>query len=214
MVESRWGVIDCDGDHAKIQDVKSDESSMSGSDAPITYAVSDESEESDFDESSIYISQTPVETTNQIEITSGEDIVNGTYRQLLFPADNHESESIYIHNLGPFLIPQPNNEQYYDVCLYKKWGYGDKMRWCIGLVPVIHSDATNVSGRKWDFDRVYIYYWMEVSLFPSCGSATDDDRTLFRREWSACHGMRPVPSVREAKKSSGWLFKLASLLSF
>ena len=32
-------------------------------------------------------------------------------------------------------------------------------------------------------------YWMEVSSFD------EDDLSLFRNGWNACHGARPVPAV-------------------
>ncbi|KAL3796894.1 hypothetical protein HJC23_008847 [Cyclotella cryptica] len=178
----------------------------------------------------------------QIQISdAGDKIVNGTYQQCLMyrrnsshhrvSSDNNiqarhgrlvTPDSIYVHTSGPFLLPQNHvSNIYYDLCLYKKWGYGDKIRWCIGLVPCTvnhdhHEDesvATWNTPREWNFDRSYIYYWMEVSVLSAC-SANSTRITIEehaatvplggKQDWSACHGIRPVPCLREVEQHRWW----------
>ena len=76
-----------------------------------------------------------------IEITSsGEPLVNGIYHHHHSTTSNSSSSSIYIHSSGPFHIHQ----QQYDICIFPKV-YGDKFRWCIGLVPctAVQHDGNN-----------------------------------------------------------------------
>ena len=218
VIQSKWGVVDVD--------VISDSNTESSSDVPIVNAVSTESDE-DVD----YVSLgEEVSTTNdddvvgihyvditmrnhsedegpqrRLEINCGEAIVNGIYeeKRLPYDIDNSTSSSIFVNSSGPYLI----RHQYHNICLFKKEGYGDKFRWCLGLVPITRTshdiNAANNTTTKWDFHRAYIYYWMEMSCF-------DDNLylALFRNEWNACHGVRPVPALKDmsVEESGGWLW--------
>jgi len=84
---------------------------------------------------------TTTTAAQSIEITSsGESLVNGIYHHSTTTTSNSSStitssnsstsSNVYIHSSGPFHIHQQN----YDVCLFPKV-YGDKFRWCVGLVP-------------------------------------------------------------------------------
>ena len=221
VIQSRWGVVDVD--------VISDSNTESSSDVPIVNAVSTESDE-DVDGVSL---REEVSTTNddvvgidcvdtinhedegserRFEINCGEAIVNGIYeeKRLSHDIDNNTSSSIFVNSSGPYLI----RHQYHNICLFKKEGYGDKFRWCLALVPITHTShdihATTSTIMEWDFHRAYIYYWMEMSCF--------NDNIylgLFRNEWNACHGVRPVPALKDmsVEESGGWLWsKLKSIL--
>ena len=123
---------------------------------------------------------------------AGDVIVNGTYRLLLphsalaTTLECRRSRSmptgpIYVHEDGPFDVQGDLHE----VCIFRREGYGDKARWCIGLVPRRRADCANRSNNDdvddaeddvewrrrqcdrggcggWDFALAYIYYWMEV----------------------------------------------------
>jgi hypothetical protein len=230
MVERRWGVVDVDDDDSSI--------------VPIGRVVSQESEgeEEDSRENNVdYNIKTNVnvnldgslfqgQSQQQIQVSSsGEDIVNGIYQQCFLSnqrlrGNDHSLHIIYVHTSGPFHICN----RLHDVCVFRKDGYGDKFRWCIGLVPcAIHNKVNDVDKmqrnadeesskcqKTWEIDRAYIYYWMEVSyntftaasscLVNSCHN--DDDTILFMsKEWHACHGMRPTPSVKEITgQRGGW----------
>ena len=73
---------------------------------------------------------------------AGDVIVNGTYRALLphsaivTTLDRRRARSmptgpIHVHADGPFDV----QGDLHDVCMFLREGYGDKARWCIGLVP-------------------------------------------------------------------------------
>ncbi|KAL7481860.1 hypothetical protein ACHAW6_007534 [Cyclotella cf. meneghiniana] len=245
-VQRRWGVIciDLDGSHDDTApNGRSDEQAV-----VVPSAVANDSERTRGDKlatSADHLEAIPNENRpiKQIEIScAGDQFVNGIYQECIFyHHDNysHQSlstvnnirtghvpqaspDSIYIHTSGPFLLPHNHRSHiYYDLCLYKKWGYGDKMRWCIGLVPSTfnhcqHEDEVAVTWetpRQWNFHQSYIYYWMEVPLLStrsenSTRSTMDDHATHFlldeKQRWSACHGMRPVPSLREVQQHVWW----------
>ena len=198
-----------------------------GGEPPIVSAVSEESCESDEDGDEaaaaaviLPVDDDAINTNNntqmenqQIHISSsGELIVNGIYEQhFLTNMDGLGStlspEYMYRNTSGPFFI----GNLHHDVCLFKKEGYGDKFRWCLALVPRINNldtrdDDTIICQGQWDFARAYIYYWIEVSCFD------EDDLALFRNAWSACHGARPVPCVKEVEqKDGGWWSKWQSI---
>ena len=89
---------------------------------------------------------------------------------------------IYIHTEGPFSI---QNEDF-DVCIFQKRGYGDKIRWCIALVPASLNDEVTCIGlsnddndtndeeesRSRNFALAYIYYWMEVDANEAMNDAS------------------------------------------
>jgi hypothetical protein len=82
---------------------------------------------------------------------AGDDIVNGTYRRTLLLAHSLAAArtttldcrsrvgssmpttvgSIYVNADGPFDV----RGDLHDACIFRRDGYGDKARWCIGLVP-------------------------------------------------------------------------------
>jgi len=82
---------------------------------------------------------------------AGDDIVNGTYRRTLLLAHSLAAVktttldcrsrvgssmptsvgSIYVNADGPFDV----RGDLHDACIFRRDGYGDKARWCIGLVP-------------------------------------------------------------------------------
>ena len=153
------------------------------------------------------------ESTNaaqSIEITSsGEPLVNGIYHHhhsTTTPSNStiSNSSSIYIHSSGPFHIHQ----QEYDICIFPKV-YGDKFRWCIGLVPctaVQHDGNDNDddqeqhtqqqqqnnsdNNRTRDYNLAFIYYW--TTDIPLHASSTTLSMVQL---WGACHGERPLPNV-------------------
>lgn len=136
-------------------------------------------------------------TDSTIEITSsGEALVNGTYYPINTTTTTTSSSSsvIYINSSGPYHI----HNQYYDVCLFPKVGYGMKFRWCLGLVPcTYHGDVgrgittggdddddggeeeRGVGGdRTRDFALAFIYYWtmdLPVQYSSSSNSSGDED---------------------------------------
>jgi hypothetical protein len=231
VVQSKWGIVHLDGD----------DDDNDGS-VPIVNAVSEESDETESDDEiddTINVASNVVaaDITAQSEqclqrrqiqiVNSGEEIVNGIYQHCSLSSssnrcqtngiDSH-SDCIYINTAGPHLI----NGICQDVCLFQRDGYGDKFRWCLGLVPcssfyynakTAMNDANDHEvKREWRFDRAYIYYWMDAPRFNSfdlskgtSGGEVDDHESLFRNEWSACHGARPVPLVKDVvERSDGW----------
>ncbi len=98
-----------------------------------------------------------------IEITSsGESLVNGIYHHSTTSNSSSTITSsnsaitsstgsnVYIHSSGPFHIRI--HQQNYDVCLFPKV-YGDKFRWCVGLVPcsaACHGVAVGSRSRSSD----------------------------------------------------------------
>ena len=155
-----------------------------------------------------------------IEITSsGEPLVNGIYQHHSTTTtsnsnsttSNSSSSSIYIHSSGPFHIHQ----QEYDICIFPKV-YGDKFRWCIGLVPctAVQNDGNdndddnqeeytqhqqqqqqqqidkNNNNRTRDYNLAFIYYW--TTDIPLHTSSTTLSMVQL---WGACHGERPLPNV-------------------
>mmetsp|Transcript_3892 Transcript_3892/g.7781 ORF Transcript_3892/g.7781 Transcript_3892/m.7781 type:complete len:210 (-) Transcript_3892:155-784(-) len=142
---------------------------------------------------------------------AGDIIVNGTYR--LCKSNHHcgagnssnSDAPIYVSSNGPISLQR----QLYDSCLFRKDGYGDKVRWCLGLVPRIDdvvedsplptddmgrgntsNEGTGSQSRgKWNFALAHIYYWVEIPVFD------ENSREPPMDGWRACHGRRPVPSA-------------------
>jgi len=136
---------------------------------------------------------------------------------------NQPKGPIYIHSEGPFSI----QNEYCDVCLFQKTGYGDKLRWCIGLVPCFEdvtprtisiesSDSNGNNGMKHDGDHdqqqsrrrnftlAYIYYWMEMNANDATSAASpplnnnnDGGGENNESSWGVCHGVRPVPMMED-----------------
>jgi hypothetical protein len=209
VVEEKWGVVcldsddSCDGDEIDA--------------VPIVSAVSRESDETDnhdddemIDGSIMAVREEECSSSLQRQmiqiVNAGEDIVNGLYyeQQCTYSSTtsrinssgcgdvrHSQSNCIYIHTAGPHLI----GDIYHDVCLFQKYGYGDKFRWCLGLVPcnytgfyptdlddAVLTDTTTAkegnescSQREWRLDRAYIYYWMEAPhCFTSSVQSQDD----------------------------------------
>lgn len=224
-MESRWGVVPVD----------STNSSDDGSDADLPIVKSVSCESSDDDNDIIVDDGVRIEHEDAMDklvthrtirvMDSGEEIVNGLYcEQCLVSNDDNNSNktyietrttiptSIYINENGPFII----DNVHYEVCLFSKGGYGDKFRWCLGLVPIINTTCTTIGNgcadgtdirRRLDLERAYIYYWMEIRLSikdnSSSSSNSLDDETMYCKEWNACHGVRPVPVLKEIKADDG-----------
>ena len=124
---------------------------------------------------------------------------------------------IYIHTEGPFSI---QNEDF-DVCMFQKRGYGDKIRWCIALVPASLNDEVTCIGlsnddndtndeeeksRSRNFALAYIYYWMEVDANEAMNDAsslllngTNDEGPSSL--WGVCHGTRPLPMLKNVSNN-------------
>ena len=182
-------------------------------------------------------------TSNQVKIQSiqvfnaGESIVNGRYnlyspRQWQHTAVTNSAMPqgpMYIHSKGPYLI---QNEQY-DVCLFQKAGYGDKVRWCIALVPSYFNtnesndnndeqerDVTqqNDGGedRTRNFGLAYIYYWIEMNassgdaaiVYPPLSCKKDASSSSSLPSWGVCHGTRPLPMLNDVSfgRKRWWQF--------
>ena len=177
---------------------------------------------------------------------AGEDIVNGTYRRRRHPhrvdgsSSSHRTDAsgpMYVRDGGPFVV----RDAMHDVCIYARGGYGRRSRWCIALVPrgirracdddddvavrdddCIDDDDDDgdvglESGRGWNFDVAYVYYWMEVEatdvddatslLRPSSSSKNNDHHraglsssssSTTTSFWGVCHGVRPIPKLVDA----------------
>jgi hypothetical protein len=200
-VENRWGVIDVD----ELEDESV--ASVGG----IRNVVSEDcSESNEVDDgiastSSNNIHQQAMnQHARQFAIANaGEAMVNGTYHLCTSTTAYLSTQSpIYIHSNGPFLL----HNQYHDVCIFQKHGYGDKFRWCIGLVPCAlnnndmdGSDEDGEDGecKEWNFALSYNYYWAEVPTSQSNKDITSLSSTIGNLHWGVCHGVRPVPMVQE-----------------
>ena len=186
-VEKKWGVINIESDdegdnNDATQQQKSKFSSKAANSASVadmkTYRTCE------------------FENANRVKLidihSAGESIVHGRYR-LHHSRTSHNvtgthNAQHYTRDDGPFLI----QNTMYDVCIFERGGYGDKVRWCIGLVPCLNycgsysndvicmnNMENNENGivahlqqqrdqnlrhhdRSRNFALAYIYYWMEV----------------------------------------------------
>ncbi len=156
---------------------------------------------------------------------AGDVIVHGTYHLCQHGNDDRTNGGgghfpndavavpCYVSSIGP--IPCPR-QQLRDVCLFRKDGYGDKVRWCLALVPrvpmVTGDDPTTMNDRRWgwDFALAYIYYWVEIPIVTANAREPPVDG------WRACHGRGPPPRVEPAGggdgdgdgRSGGWWTRL------
>ena len=206
-VEEKWGVImlDCEDDESYNDDIDNQEKHPEEVIVPMmTRRGGGRGQRIDRDEEGVLqppanmnIPATTAAATaaatesataeSTIEITSsGEALVNGTYYPINNTTTSSSSSSssvIYINSSGPYHI----HNQYYDVCLFPKVGYGMKFRWCLGLVPcTYHDDGRGVTGgdddgggeeergvgsdRTRDFALAFIYYWT-MDLPVQCSSS-------------------------------------------
>ena len=208
-MEEKWGVImlDCDDDDDDDESYNDDiDDQVRRPEEVIVPAMTRNHDEIEVLQppANVDIPATESTTTaskSTIEITSsGESLVNGTYYPInttttTGPSSSSSSSSsssvIYINSSGPYYI----HNQYYDVCLYPKVGYGMKFRWCLGLVPCTYhgrratgDDDDDGSGgeeergvgcdRTRDFALAFIYYWtmdLPVQYSSSSNNRSDGD---------------------------------------
>ena len=218
-VEKKWGVIDVDianDDNSNLTDESSAQCNGSNDAVPRL----DLANASDVSTSTSRIFMQQIEIKN-----SGEPLVNGSYQIGCSPSSNSTTNStpfmnssetpIYVHSSGPI----PLNGEYHDVVVYKKDGYGDKVRWCVALVPCIDYDPDisendntvannspngcdtidhdNIDNRRRNFSRAYIYYWVEIPAYSSEAHQPPRDG------WRVCHGESPLPVLKEGHKGNG-----------
>lgn len=222
-VEKRWGIVDVD----LVSDSDNESSEKGIIDVDL---VSDSDSENNENVNggwlpggvvSVQSSEAPRTAESRMKSilvsNAGTLLVNGRYD--LSRDDKHWPDGpIYVHSDGPFSI---TNEEH-DMCLFQRRGYGDKVRWCIGLVPrqkeegpaevdrvdeCADDDGKGVRRADQHFRRklelAYIYYWTESD------AAEDPPKTDFWADgeraspWGACHGARPLPMLEDAT-GGGW----------
>jgi hypothetical protein len=236
-VEEKWGVImlDCDDDESYNDDIiDHQEKRPEEVIVPMVTRRGGRGQRIDRDEEGVLqpannmivpattaAAATATASESTIEITSsGEALVNGTYYPINTTTTSSSSSSslIYINSSGPYHI----HNQYYDVCLFPKVGYGMKFRWCLGLVPcTYHGDvgrgATGGGGddddggeeeergvggdRTRDFALAFIYYWtMDLPVqYSSSGnnrSDGDDDDEDDQEEEEVLEYYLPLSSMQ------------------
>jgi hypothetical protein len=234
-VEEKWGVImlDCDDDESYNDDIiDHQEKRPEEVIVPMLTRGGGRGQRIDRDEEGVLqpennmivpaATESATATDSTIEITSsGEALVNGTYYPINTTTTTSSSSSsslIYINSSGPYHI----HNQYYDVCLFPKVGYGMKFRWCLGLVPcTYHGDvgrgATGGGGddddggeeeergvggdRTRDFALAFIYYWtMDLPVqYSSSGnnrSDGDDDDEDDQEEEEVLEYYLPLSSMQ------------------
>jgi hypothetical protein len=232
-VEEKWGVImlDCDDDESYNDDIiDHQEKRPEEVIVPMVTRRGGRGQRIDRDEEGVLqpannmivpattaAAATATASESTIEITSsGEALVNGTYYPINTTTTSSSSSSslIYINSSGPYHI----HNQYYDVCLFPKVGYGMKFRWCLGLVPcTYHGDVgrgaagggaggeeeeRGVGGdRTRDFALAFIYYWtMDLPVqYSSSGnnrSDGDDDDEDDQEEEEVLEYYLPLSSMQ------------------
>ena len=232
-VEKRWGVIDVDSEVSSSASSDNDDADSSpppqSDDGRVVVAASNGNENTANDDTTIISGGDQgngyENSIQQIQVNqAGESIVNGTYNLLVNSTTliNHYYHTmpkgpIYIHTEGPFSI---QNEDF-DVCIFQKRGYGDKIRWCIALVPASLNDEVTCIGlsnddndtndeeeksRSRNFALAYIYYWMEVDANEAMNDAsslllngTNDEGPSSL--WGVCHGTRPLPMLKNVSNN-------------
>ena len=196
-VEKRWGVIDVDSEVSSSVSKDNDDADSfpppQSDDGRVVVATNGNENTANDDTTIISDNQGNCDENSiqQVQVNqAGESIVNGTYNLLVNSTTliNHYYHTmpngpIYIHTEGPFSI---QNEDF-DVCIFQKRGYGDKIRWCIALVPASLNDEVTCTGlsnddndtndeeeesRSRNFALAYIYYWMEVDANEAMNDAS------------------------------------------
>lgn len=189
QVEERWGVIDLV--HTGSAD-ESDGVDRGEVDPPVT---------------SIFTSSAHQDQASDVELIqvsqAGEGIVNGTYRLVR----DVEKGPVYVHSEGPVEIL----DAHYDLCIYMKTGYGDRIRWCVALVPftsLAKSDKGRMEvgkddeRRELELAQAYIYYWIE--LYAAELNCTSPPTGSDSEKWGACHGERPMPVLKDVTGRRRW----------
>ena len=157
-VEKKWGVINIESDDEEEEE-KDDNTDTNNRRSSKSAASTDASSWYQHNGDDYSTDEDPV-IANKVQLiqvhNAGESIVHGRYH-LHHPTTSHnvviepnELNAIstqnsspilpsqhYIHDDGPFLI----QNSMYDVCIFLRGGYGDKVRWCIGLVPCQDCDC-------------------------------------------------------------------------
>ena len=151
----------------------------------------------------------------EIQISqAGLSICNGVYK-LDTTTITTQRGPIYTHTEGPITI---QNDELYDMCIFQRYGYGDKIRWCIGLVPhhptsLVENDevetvamySVNEQLNDQLFQRAYIYYWKEVDAI--INTTNMHDTLLLQNDsssWGVCHGTRPLPILTNISGNRKW----------
>ncbi|KAL9186810.1 hypothetical protein ACHAXT_010530 [Thalassiosira profunda] len=196
-VERKWGVIDVDSDASATFDESGDlDANVNQSEVNRSTDVS-------------ATSDTMERCVRRIEVSNaGEALVDGRYKLCVPSIDSNDAPTgpIYVHEEGPFAV----HDECYDVVLFPKRGYGDKLRWCIGLVPCEVPGGEmgeDDDRRRMNFALAYVYYWMEV--FATETNATRpplDGEDGLSSSWGACHGARPLPMLKDVSGKRWWQF--------
>ena len=188
-VEERWGVIDLE-----VSADESDRGVDGGRDGPpVTSIVT------------IPAHQDRVTDVELIQVSqAGENMVNGTYRLVRGVG---VGPAVYVHAEGPVEILDAQ----YDVCIFMKTGYGDRIRWCVALVPftsLAKSDKGRVEvgeedeRRELELAQAYIYYWIE--LYATERNCASPPTGADSKKWGVCHGDRPLPVLKDVTNRRRW----------
>ena len=191
QVEERWGVVDL------VHTVAGSADEIDGADRgevvdpPVTRTVaSSANQDRSTDVELIQVSQ------------AGEGIVNGTYRLV----QGVGMGPVYVHSEGPVEIL----EAQYDLCIYRRTGYGDRIRWCVALVPtrLAKSDRGRMEvgkggeRRELELAQAYIYYWIELHATAlNCASPPTGADS---KRWGVCHGEKPLPVLKDVTERRRW----------
>ena len=159
-VEKKWGVINIESDDEEEEEEEKNDNTDTNNHRSSKSAAATDASSCYQHKGDDYSTDADPEVANKVKLiqvrNAGESIVHGRYH-LHHPTTSHnvviepkELNAIstqysspilppqhYIHDDGPFLI----QNSMYDVCIFPRGGYGDKVRWCIGLVPCEDCDC-------------------------------------------------------------------------